>query len=40
MNRPGQSRWNPACDISIPYDNSVDTRDLIMLAQNWLEDAE
>lgn len=37
---PGDARWNPACDISIPYDDLIDLRDLIILGQDWLSDAK
>jgi len=40
LSKPGKPHWNPACDISIPYDDSVDTRDLMVLVQNWLGDAQ
>jgi hypothetical protein len=36
----GDTQWNPACDISIPTDNSVDTLDLSAFATHWLAPAE
>ena len=26
----GDGNWNPACDISLPYDNSIDVREVIV----------
>ncbi|MHC4574298.1 MAG: FG-GAP repeat domain-containing protein [Planctomycetota bacterium] len=34
---PGDSNWNPVCDISEPNDNIIDLLDLDILTQNWLE---
>lgn len=36
LTEPGQTGWNPDCDISIPADNSIDWRDLDILSNNWL----
>jgi hypothetical protein len=33
---PGDARWNPDCDISIPADNFIDTLDLAVFVDNWL----
>jgi hypothetical protein len=39
LSRSGQPRWNPACDINIPYDGKIDERDLGRLVQDWLAGA-
>ena len=36
----GDAQWNPACDISVPTDNLVDTLDLSRFATYWLAGAE
>lgn len=36
LTEPGEPEWNPACDISIPADNSIDWHDLDVLTDNWL----
>jgi len=33
---PGETAWNPECDISIPADNYIDWHDLDIFADNWL----
>ena len=35
----GDPEWNPDCNISIPADAFIDTRDLAALAGHWLEAA-
>jgi len=35
--RPADMRWNPDCDISIPADDLVDSLDLGLFAEQWLE---
>jgi len=37
---PGDAKWNPECDISIPADNSVDMLDLAVFVTNWLAGVE
>jgi hypothetical protein len=34
---PGNPKWNPGCDISIPPDNFIDGKDLAWLVDSWLE---
>ncbi|MCJ7729795.1 MAG: SMP-30/gluconolactonase/LRE family protein, partial [Sedimentisphaerales bacterium] len=34
--RPGDSNWDPNCDISIPSDGVINERDLDVLCDNWL----
>ena len=36
LTQPGQPKWNPNCDISIPADAFIDWRDLKVFADNWL----
>ena len=36
LTQPGQSRYNPVCDISSPVDNSIDMQDLLVFVNNWL----
>jgi len=36
LTEPGQPQYNPACEISIPADNSIDWHDLDILTDNWL----
>jgi hypothetical protein len=36
----GASGWNPYCEISIPSDSRIDTKDLASFVDNWLEDFE
>jgi len=33
----GDAKWNSDCNISIPAGNSIDRRDLAILAKHWLE---
>jgi len=33
---PGDGNWNPACDISMPSDNVIDEKDLLVFCENWL----
>jgi hypothetical protein len=33
----GNENWNSACNISEPNDNIIDTKDLVVFAQHWLE---
>ena len=37
LTEPANPQWNPECDIAIPHDGYVDTLDLSILVQNWLE---
>jgi hypothetical protein len=32
----GDPKWNPHCDISDPYDNTVNELDLAAFLDNWL----
>jgi len=32
----GQSRYNPVCDIGSPPNQSIDMRDVLVFAENWL----
>ena len=34
---PGQTNWNPSCDISEPKDDVIDLKDLSVFASNWLK---
>ncbi len=34
----GEDGWNPACDVSMPADGTIDARDLAVLSDNWLTD--
>ena len=36
---PGDLEWNPACDISAPY-NIIDELDLAVFCENWLAGVE
>jgi hypothetical protein len=36
LTKPGDDRWNPECDISVPEDNIIDELDLAALANDWL----
>jgi len=36
LTEPGQPRWNPDCDISIPADDFVDMPDFAVFARDWL----
>lgn len=36
LTEDGQDRYNPACDISIPPDGSIDMLDLLVFVDNWL----
>jgi len=40
LSGPGDSNWNPACDISQPADNFINERDFAVFAENWLEETE
>ena len=33
---PGQSNWNPICDINLPEDNQINLYDLQQFCSNWL----
>jgi len=33
---PGDTLWDPTCNIGHPHDDSIDGLDLLTLAQNWL----
>ena len=33
----GDTDWNPVCNISIPADAFIDTRDLAVFVEHWLE---
>ncbi len=33
---PNDYNWDPNCDISIPNDNIIDERDLVVFTSNWL----
>jgi hypothetical protein len=35
--QPGDSNWNPYCDIARPADSVIDLLDLMVLVENWLE---
>lgn len=35
---PGDGNWNRKCDISEPNDNTINTKDLAVFTQHWLED--
>jgi hypothetical protein len=37
LSSPGQTNWNPVCDISEPKDNIIDEWDLCVLTSNWLD---
>jgi parallel beta-helix repeat protein len=37
LNELGDAKWNPDCNVSIPAGNSIDTLDLAVLAEHWLE---
>ncbi len=37
---PKDAQWNPACDISIPNDSSINMLDLNLLVENWLSGIE
>ena len=32
----GKPQWNPACDISVPPDGTINALDLEVLLRNWL----
>jgi hypothetical protein len=36
LTEPGDVRWNPTCEISIPNDSSINMLDLHVFAENWL----
>jgi hypothetical protein len=38
LTEPGDSKWNPACDISDWPDGIIDELDLAALTEQWLED--
>jgi hypothetical protein len=33
LTKPGDKRWNPACDVAV--DNIIDRRDFALIAANW-----
>jgi len=35
LSSPGQTNWNPACDISSPKDNVINFRDFAVFAADW-----
>lgn len=37
LTTPVDSHWNPICDLAVPYDDLIDTRDLDVLLHNWLK---
>ncbi|MHC4158133.1 MAG: dockerin type I domain-containing protein [Planctomycetota bacterium] len=37
LTTPADSDWNPICDLAVPYDDLIDTRDLDVLLHNWLK---
>jgi len=40
LTEPGDGKWNPCCDISIPADSYIDWHDLGVLIDNWLAGIE
>jgi predicted outer membrane repeat protein len=32
----GDTDYNPACDIGLPHDNTINSQDLTVLSENWL----
>ena len=36
LSEPGNITWNPACDISDPNDNIIDSIDLVVFTEHWL----
>ena len=38
LTEAGDVQWNPACDIGIPNDSSINMPDLYVFIENWLED--
>jgi len=40
LTEPGQTGWNPDCDISIPADSYINWDDLDVIADNWLAGTE
>jgi hypothetical protein len=40
LSAPGDSNWEPACDISAPADNFINERDYAVFAEHWLEETE
>ncbi len=40
MAESNDGNWNPACDISDPYDNIINTKDLDVFTDNWLAGVE
>ena len=40
LSRPGDSNWDPACDISTPGDNLINQRDFAAFAEHWLEEPQ
>jgi hypothetical protein len=40
LTKPGDSKWNPNCDINHPADGAIDMLDLALFADNWLTDSE
>lgn len=39
LSTPGETRWDPSCDISNPGDDIIDNKDLAVLGQVWGQDA-
>ncbi|MGA2916150.1 MAG: hypothetical protein ABSE89_09020 [Sedimentisphaerales bacterium] len=40
LTEPGRVGWNSACDISVPADYHVDSKDMSVMANNWLDASE
>jgi hypothetical protein len=36
LTEPGDAKWNPDCDISIPPDDIINEKDLDIFCDNWL----
>ncbi len=37
LTTPADPDWDPICDLAVPYDDLIDTRDLDVLLYNWLK---
>ena len=37
---PGDANWNPACDISVPSDGTINIKDLDTFINHWLNGIE
>lgn len=37
LTTPADPHWDPICDLAVPYDDLIDTRDLHVLLYNWLK---